>query len=202
VLILGKNRATLLITGIDLAASPHVVPCARMRSRYSKECNDAFFILFALLMAALSPATIAQERTLSGQTSREHGMRHVPSRPRAAEDIANHAVRNHRKDGAAGAVARYRELRRDEMVSSKYSFYEWEINELAHRLTEAGNTAGAILILEMNDEFYPKSADIDFTLGELHRGRREQAIARDKAALEKAPQHEGAKRWLAELTKP
>jgi tetratricopeptide (TPR) repeat protein len=89
------------------------------------------------------------------------------------------------------------------MVAGKYNFGEWEINEAARQLTEAGKTAEAIAILEMNGEFYPKSADIDFTLGELHRARKEndQAIARYRAALEKNPQHQGAKRWLTELTK-
>jgi hypothetical protein len=108
------------------------------------------------------------------------------------------------QDGAAAAVARYRALRQETMVSGKYNFDEWEINELARRLTEAGNTAAAIALLEMNGEFYPKSADIDFTLGELHRSRAEndQAVRRYRAALEKNPQHPGAKRWLAELAKP
>ena len=107
------------------------------------------------------------------------------------------------KDGAAAAVARYRALRRDTLIGGKYNFGEWEINELARRLTEAGNTAAAIAILEMNGEFHPKSADIDFTLGELHRGRGEhdRAIQRYRAALDKNPQHQTAKRWLAELTK-
>lgn len=108
------------------------------------------------------------------------------------------------KDGAAAAVARYRALREDTLVAGKYNFDEWEINELARRLTEAGNAAAAIAILEVNGEFNPKSADIDFTLGELHRGRgeTEKAIQRYRAALEKAPQHPAAKRWLTELTKP
>jgi tetratricopeptide (TPR) repeat protein len=106
-------------------------------------------------------------------------------------------------DGVAAAVAKYRQLRSDTMVAGKYNFGEWEINELARQLTEAGKTADAITILEMNGEFYPKSADIDFTIGELHRARKEndQAIARYRAALEKNPQHPGAKRWLTELTK-
>ena len=88
-------------------------------------------------------------------------------------------------------------------VSGKYNFGEWEINELARQLTETGKTAEAIAILEMNGEFNPKSADIDFTLGELHRGRKEngKAVARYRSALEKNPQHQGAKRWLSELTK-
>ena len=107
------------------------------------------------------------------------------------------------QDGAAAAVARYRALRHNTMVAGKYNFGEWEINELARRLTVAGNTAAAIAILEMNGEFYPKSADIDFTLAELHRGRGEndKAIQRYRAVLEKNTQHQGAKRWLTELTK-
>ena len=106
--------------------------------------------------------------------------------------------------GAAAAVARYRQLRQqDTLVAGKYNFGEWEINELARQLTEAGKTADAIAILEMNGEFNPKSADIDFTLGELHRGRKEndKAVARYRSALEKNPQHQGAKRWLSELAK-
>jgi hypothetical protein len=106
--------------------------------------------------------------------------------------------------GVPAAVAKYRQLRnQDTLLSGKYDFGEWEINELARRLTEAGRTAEAIAILEMNGECNSKSADIDFTLGELHRGRKEndKAIARYRAALEKNPQHLGAKRWLTELTK-
>ena len=72
------------------------------------------------------------------------------------------------------------------------------------RLTEAGNTDAAIAILEMNGEFYPKSSSIDFTLAELHRGHGEKdlAVRRYRATLEKDPDHQGAKRWLSELTKP
>jgi len=107
------------------------------------------------------------------------------------------------KDGAPAAVAKYRQLRSDTVLAGKYNFGEWEINEVARQLTEAGKTDEAIAILEMNGEFNPKSADIDFQLGELHRGRKDndKAIARYRAALEKNPQHPGAKRWLTELTK-
>lgn len=106
-------------------------------------------------------------------------------------------------DGAEAAVARYRALRANTMVAGSYNFGEWEINELARRLTEAGNTAAAIAILEMNGQFYPKSAEIDFILGELHRGRGEtdKAVQRYRAVLEKNPQHQAAKRWLTELTR-
>ncbi|MGQ0735964.1 MAG: hypothetical protein ACT4QD_20200 [Acidobacteriota bacterium] len=105
-------------------------------------------------------------------------------------------------EGAAAAVAKYRELRRD-MTSGKYNFGEWEINELGRRLTEAGNTAAAIAIFEMNGEFYQESSAIDFSLAELHRGRgeRDKAIARYRATRTRSPDHQGARRWLSELLK-
>lgn len=106
--------------------------------------------------------------------------------------------------GAEAAVAKYRELRQNDMVAGKYNFDEWEVNELARRLAEAGNTAAAITMLEMNGEFYPKSFDIEFTIAELYRGQgdKDKAIQHYRATLERAPNHPGAKRWLSELTKP
>jgi hypothetical protein len=55
----------------------------------------------------------------------------------------------------------------------------------------------------MNGEFYPKSAEIDFLVAELHRerGERDQALARYKKTLEKAPNHQRAKARIAELEK-
>jgi hypothetical protein len=105
--------------------------------------------------------------------------------------------------GAAAAVARYRELRQDQMPFGRYNFGEWEINELARRLSEARDSAAAIAILEMNGEFYPQSADIDFQLGELHRGRGDvqRAIERYRSALTKSPGHAPSKRRIEELEK-
>jgi len=107
------------------------------------------------------------------------------------------------KDGIPAAVARYRALRQDTMVQGKYSFDEWEMNELARRLFEAKNTDAAIAMLELNGEFNPKSAAIDFQLGELHRerGERDLAIRRYRSALTKAPDHQGVIQRLAELEK-
>jgi len=105
--------------------------------------------------------------------------------------------------GAEAAVARYRELRASDTLSGRYSFDEWEINELARRLVAAKNTAAAIAILEMNGEFYPKSPAIDFQIAELHflRGERDLALARYRKTLEKAPNHTQAKARIAELEK-
>jgi len=102
--------------------------------------------------------------------------------------------------GAAAAVAKYRELRR-EVELGRYDFGEWEINELARRLTEAGKTDAAVTILEMNGEFYPASAAIDVMIGELQRraGNREKALERFRAALVKEPQNSMVKQRLEEL---
>lgn len=107
------------------------------------------------------------------------------------------------RDGTAAAVAKYRELRRDFAFTGSYDFGEWEINELARRLREAGDLDAAIALLEMNGEFYPKSAAIDFQIAETHfaRGDLPRALARYLAVLEKAPGHAGATRRIAEIEK-
>ena len=100
------------------------------------------------------------------------------------------------KDGIAAAVERYRALRQDTMPFGRYNFGEWEVNELARRLTEAGKTGDAIAMLELNGEFNAKSPEIDFQLGELHRerGEREKAVTRYRAVLVKAPENRIARR--------
>jgi len=105
--------------------------------------------------------------------------------------------------GAPAAVAKYRELR-GESALGRYNFGEWEINELARRLSEAGKTEAAIAMLEMNGEFYPASAEIDVLVGEQYRrlGNRAMAAQRYRAALVKSPQHPMAKQRLEELEKP
>jgi hypothetical protein len=104
-------------------------------------------------------------------------------------------------DGAAAAAARYRELRKTSLGTGRYNFGEWEINELARRLGQAGNLDAAITMLQMNAEFHPASPDIDVMLGELHlkSGEKDAAIIRFKSALTKAPGHERAKLRLQEL---
>jgi Photosynthetic reaction centre cytochrome C subunit/Tetratricopeptide repeat len=107
------------------------------------------------------------------------------------------------KDGAPAAAARYRELRTSDTLTGKYSFDEWEINELARRLAVAGKTAEAIAMLEMNGEFYPKSGAIDFQIGELQlaRGEKDKALARYKTAQQKSPDDPRVKARIEQLEK-
>lgn len=138
----------------------------------------------------------AEPRVTVGCVTCHHGLRLPKSLQTTLFEVVN-------ERGADAAVARYRELRASDTLSGRYSFDEWEINELARRLFEAKNTEAAIKLLEMNGEFYPKSAAIDFQLAELHllRGERELALARYRKTLEKMPNHERAKARITELEK-
>lgn len=104
--------------------------------------------------------------------------------------------------GADSAVAQYRRLRND-MALGRYNFGEPTLTELARELATAGKTAEAIRMLELNQEFHPTSANLDFQIGEVHRtrGEKDKALARYQAALQKAPNHPQAKARVAELGK-
>jgi tetratricopeptide (TPR) repeat protein len=103
--------------------------------------------------------------------------------------------------GVPAAVTQYRDLRRETMALGRYDFGETSINELARALAARGKTAEAIGMLELNGEFHPSSAAIDFSIAELHRqrGERDQALRRYRMVLEKAPNHRQAQRRLEEM---
>jgi hypothetical protein len=102
--------------------------------------------------------------------------------------------------GIPAAVTRYKELRND-MTSGRFDFGEWSMNELARSLMEQDKTEAAIAMLELNAEYYPKSASIDMGLAELHRqrGEKDKAIARYRMVLQKDPKNVPARRALEAL---
>jgi len=103
--------------------------------------------------------------------------------------------------GTDSAVAQYRRLRQNTITQGTFDFGEWSMNELARTLSEQGKTAEAIAMLELNQEFYPQAAEIDFMIAELHRqrGEKDLAITRYRAALQKDPNNQRAKQRLTEL---
>jgi len=102
--------------------------------------------------------------------------------------------------GVDSAVSRYKTLRED-MVSGRYDFSETSLSEIARTLGEQGKTADAIALLQLNQQYYPNSANIDFALGELHRqrGERDQAIAEYRTVLTKRPNDRRAMQRLKEM---
>ena len=105
------------------------------------------------------------------------------------------------RSGVDSAVARYKALRATDMTSGRWDFSEWSMNELARKLGERGKTAEAIAMLQLNQEYYPNSADIDFALGELYLkgGDKDKAITRFRAVLTKQPNNQRARQRLQEL---
>ena len=104
--------------------------------------------------------------------------------------------------GTDSAVAQYRRLRQNTITQGTFDFGEWSMNELARTLSEQGKTAEAIAMLELNQEFYPQAAEIDFMIAELHRqrGEKDLAITRYRAVLQKDPNNQRAKQRLTELS--
>lgn len=109
-----------------------------------------------------------------------------------ADDIA--------EQGVDSAIAHYRRLRND-MASGRYNFGENTLNDVARQLVANSKHADALRMLELNQEFFPASANIDFQIGEIHRarGEKDKARAAYEKALQKAPNHRDAKARLTEL---
>lgn len=102
--------------------------------------------------------------------------------------------------GVDSAIGSYRKLR-GEMISGRYDFREGPINDLALSLATNGRSADAIKLLEMNQEFFPNSADVDATMAEVYLkgGDKDRAIMRYRAALVKRPNDPRLVRRLQEL---
>lgn len=102
--------------------------------------------------------------------------------------------------GADSAVARYERLRED-MVSGRYDFSEASLTATAQALGQHGKVADAITLLELNQKYYPNSANIDFAIGDLYlqSGDRDKAIVRYRTVLQKRPNDRRAAQRLRQL---
>jgi hypothetical protein len=104
------------------------------------------------------------------------------------------------RSGVDSAIARYRVLRND-MASGRYNFTEMPVTEVARRLSAQGKHADAVKLLEMLQEFYPNSVNVDLQIAETHiaAGNRDQGIARYRAVLAKNPNDRRAQQALQRL---
>jgi len=105
------------------------------------------------------------------------------------------------KGGVDSAVARYRALRATDLVTGRYNFGEQPVSEVARRLGEQGKHADAIRLLEMLQELYPNSVNVDLQIAEaqIASGHRDAGIARLRAILAKNPNDRRAQQALQRL---
>jgi tetratricopeptide (TPR) repeat protein len=114
--------------------------------------------------------------------------------------IENVLVETTARLGVDSAVSRYRQLRA-ELATGKYNFSEIPVSEVARRFSEQGQHAEAVALLEMLQEFYPNSVNIDMQIAEVYiaKGDREKGIARLRAVLTKNPSDRRARQRLQQL---
>jgi hypothetical protein len=102
--------------------------------------------------------------------------------------------------GVDSAIGRYRSLRND-MVSGRYDFSEQPVTEAAQTLIKQAKYDDAIKLLQMNQEFYPNSVNIDYQLAEAYiaKGDKDAGVARLRAVLTKNPNDRRARARLQQL---
>lgn len=105
--------------------------------------------------------------------------------------------------GIDTAIARYTRWRA-QAESGRLDVSEQSVSEVARVLAARGKVAEAIALQEMNEKNYPNSADVDFSLAELHRqmGERDKAITYYRMVLQKRPDDRRALARLKELGAP
>ena len=122
---------------------------------------------------------------------------HGLNKPRTIETVLLNTTA---RSGVDSAMARYRSLRND-MASGKYNFSEQPVMEVAQTLIKQARYDDAIKLLQMNQEFYPNSVNIDFQLAEAYiaKGDKDAGIARLRAVLTKNPNDRRARARLQQL---
>jgi hypothetical protein len=100
---------------------------------------------------------------------------------------------------SAAAVRLVEEASRD--VANRFRAPEADVNALGYRLLRAGSVAEAIEVFRLNARVFPMSANVWDSLGEavLAAGRRDEAIAAYRRALEIDPEFASAAQALERL---
>jgi tetratricopeptide (TPR) repeat protein len=103
------------------------------------------------------------------------------------------------ENGVESAVARYRQLKKEE--PDDWSFAENELNMLGYQLLARDKLDDAIVIFELNVEAFPDGFNTYDSLGEAYMlaGRTEEAIANYERSLELNPDNTNAVTMLARI---
>lgn len=121
-----------------------------------------------------------------------HGVKHP-------ETLSAVMMRAMDKGGVDAGIERYRKLREEYYGRAAYDFSNEALVEIAAGIADSKKDFdGAIRLLQLNLEFYPKHADSYVTMGrvQLAKGDRTAAIASYEKAIEIDPNHRWAKQQL------
>ena len=125
--------------------------------------------------------------------------RGVPIPKQITEILADTAA----DKGMPAAADQYRELRTKYYGGQSYDFSEGALVAFAQRQTQADKADDALQYLQLNLEFYPKSARTYLGMAQAYnrKGDKAQAIKNVERALELEPANGQAKRMLEQLKK-
>ena len=125
--------------------------------------------------------------------------RGVPIPKQITEILAETAAQK----GMPAAADQYRELRQKFYGGQSYDFSEGALAAFAQREVQADKPDEALQYLQLNLEFYPKSARTYLGMAQAYnrKGDKDQAIKNVEKALELDPENGQAKRMLAQLKK-
>ena len=120
------------------------------------------------------------------------------SRPVPLEQIVVQTVRSSGVDSASRA---YKTLRERYYGSDAYDFSERTLVRAAMTLSQAREFDPALALLALDNEFYPKGAELMIATGDVQRVRGDSAAAirSYREALNRVPQHQAAVQRLNQL---
>ncbi len=156
---------------------------ARLMLRMTREINQAYL---SRLEERKDPVEVRCATCHRGQVH-----------PRLIQDVLAKALA---MGGAEAAVRTYRELRAEHYGSHTYDFSEAALNNLAFDLARE-RPDDALLLMEVNAEYFPDSPVVHHLLGEIQAVRGETAAATGhlEHALALDPQNPRARQLLDKL---
>lgn len=102
-------------------------------------------------------------------------------------------------DSVSAVINKYHELKKNN--PNDYNFKESQLNGFGYQLLQVGKVDQAIVVLKLNAESYPESANVYDSLGEAYmvKGNKEEAIANYEKCLKLNPKSKNAVEKLKQL---
>jgi imidazolonepropionase-like amidohydrolase len=137
----------------------------------------------------------AAVRRIAVRVKQGHVLRLAPIKTGVAEALMPVVMSR----GLEAGIAEYRRLLSEE--TDRWDFGEPQLNRLGYALLNHGQLEPAIAVFRLNAERFPRSSNVWDSLGEgsMKAGRKEEAIAHYRKALELNPNNENAAAMLKKL---